>query len=985
MTALGDEEALRTRWAQLGLNDGAVVFSEFNWSREPPLWFVFFERATELARTQTADLHPFLPFLGLVQPFVRAAVEQLNAAIGPAAAPGALDNAILHLQRRLSRMAARCFLLEFRALHAAALTGVNRLGADRSDNALRTFTNDALSPAGWNSIFETYPTLARQLSRVAMQSAQSLISLFCDLADDRAALAQEFAVSTDDAAIGVEVGLSDPHGDGRSVCLVHFAGGKSVYYKPRPLDMEAMLGDVFRILAPDIETRPDALPRIVARCEHGWMSPVQNDALARANAESYYRRFGEMSALTHALCGTDLHFENVVASGDQPVIVDAETFLYPQMTRLEELKAGKACSLATDEYVMKSVLGIGALPKWEVAEGRAFDLSAGGATTGATLPGASFNWENTDCDRIAVRRGPLTQPNGKSVPVSESGEEIGIASYGDAVGAGFRNGAAAVSKHRATLSQLLNDHNAEGLRGRFLLRHTNTYAALLQRLHHPRFMGDAIDRSIELETLAKPFARLPALKLHKAILHAELAALQDETVPKFDTVFSSRSVWLNKSELSTDFFSRSGSECIAERLFSQADTLEREVQLIQASLSARRTRPHDDMTAAHKSSFVPVTSLDKNFHQSAIAHATAIGDTLARAAIRADDDSATWLGFTFDFASQRYGFSPLKLGLYDGASGISIFFAGLARQTGRQDFRNMALAGLASARMAIQRETLVGDIGCSLATGAAGICLALSVCAELLDEKQLSGDAAHLMTSALSITAAEASATDLLGGALGLLGAGARLLRDDEDSGLRARLVSLADKLSAEAALAMRKAEANTSFAHGLCGTLAALSCFPSSKSDDVRHDVLNWFEHWLDTPANKPDYHWCSGETGAIQALLAAPTHDHARLAARVRALAQAPSHRFHHVCCGNLGRAETIADAGLALGSTELLTEAQTAGHKILTTIQDTKRWGLPMGEVTDTFNPGFFQGLSGIGYSLLRLTNPALFPSVLSLGVR
>jgi lantibiotic modifying enzyme len=35
-------------------------------------------------------------------------------------------------------------------------------------------------------------------------------------------------------------------------------------------------------------------------------------------------------ALVQALEGTDCHLENIVASGDQPVLVDAETLLHPR-------------------------------------------------------------------------------------------------------------------------------------------------------------------------------------------------------------------------------------------------------------------------------------------------------------------------------------------------------------------------------------------------------------------------------------------------------------------------------------------------------------------------------------------------------------------------------------------------------------------------------------------------------------------------------
>jgi lantibiotic modifying enzyme len=69
------------------------------------------------------------------------------------------------------------------------------------------------------------------------------------------------------------------------------------------------------------------------------------------------------------------------------------------------------------------------------------------------------------------------------------------------------------------------------------------------------------------------------------------------------------------------------------------------------------------------------------------------------------------------------------------------------------------------------------------------------------------------------------------------------------------------------------------------------------------------------------------------------------------------------------HLDRPSTVA-AALALG--ERVTErARAAGHF---------RLG-PSAFEYRVFDPGFFRGLSGIGYVLLRLAAPTLLPSVLA----
>ena len=41
----------------------------------------------------------------------------------------------------------------------------------------------------------------------------------------------------------------------------------------------------------------------------------------------YYHRFGEYVALAYLLCGNDFHYENVIAHGEFPVLIDIETLI----------------------------------------------------------------------------------------------------------------------------------------------------------------------------------------------------------------------------------------------------------------------------------------------------------------------------------------------------------------------------------------------------------------------------------------------------------------------------------------------------------------------------------------------------------------------------------------------------------------------------------------------------------------------------------
>jgi lantibiotic modifying enzyme len=84
-------------------------------------------------------------------------------------------------------------------------------------------------------------------------------------------------------------------------------------------------------------------------------------------------------------------------------------------------------------------------------------------------------------------------------------------------------------------------------------------------------------------------------------------------------------------------------------------------------------------------------------------------------------------------------------------------------------------------------------------------------------------------------------------------------------------------------------------------------------------------------------------------------------------------------HVCCGNFGRLELLLEASLKFGDEKLFQYTlQKAGELVkLSEINGDFRYNPNIG-----FTPGFFQGISGIGYQILRLAYPETLPSVLTL---
>ncbi len=155
------------------------------------------------------------------------------------------------------------------------------------------------------------------------------------LRSDREALGA-WLLSACGPVVAVETGLSDRHDGGRTVAIFTFESGLRVVYKPREMGIEDWycrfagwlngLGMPFPIRAAGGMSRPG----------YGWMEFVPH---ARCESKEelgrYYRNAGALLCVLHVLRARDCHFQNLIACGEDPVLVDAEMLFQAQLTERE--------------------------------------------------------------------------------------------------------------------------------------------------------------------------------------------------------------------------------------------------------------------------------------------------------------------------------------------------------------------------------------------------------------------------------------------------------------------------------------------------------------------------------------------------------------------------------------------------------------------------------------------------------------------------
>ena len=202
-------------------------------------------------------------------------------------------------------------------------------GLSKSD--LRMFLLH-LSQDGMARFFEEYSFLARLLA-VTVHEWRSATEEFITRAwkDRYRLLTLIGTISQPLPIMRVQGGISDFHHGSRSVLVVTLSNGQKVVYKPKDVRMERAFSDLLHWLnmsGLDPKLKP---LKVMDGLGYGWVEHIDSTVCSNEDqAHLYFERCGMLLALCYILEGTDLHYENIIACGANPVIVDLETIFHPQ-------------------------------------------------------------------------------------------------------------------------------------------------------------------------------------------------------------------------------------------------------------------------------------------------------------------------------------------------------------------------------------------------------------------------------------------------------------------------------------------------------------------------------------------------------------------------------------------------------------------------------------------------------------------------------
>ena len=185
------------------------------------------------------------------------------------------------------------------------------------------------------SLLEEYAVLARQLVEALDRWVACQLELLERLCADWEQIRSIFLPDRDPGVI-VEIrqGAGDTHQGGHSVTILTWSSGFRLVYKPRPMSLDVHFQELLAWLNAQGHKPAFRTLTIVDKQTYGWSEFVlAHDCASREEVERFYQRQGGYLALLYTLEATDFHAENLIACGENPILIDLEALFQPRMRR----------------------------------------------------------------------------------------------------------------------------------------------------------------------------------------------------------------------------------------------------------------------------------------------------------------------------------------------------------------------------------------------------------------------------------------------------------------------------------------------------------------------------------------------------------------------------------------------------------------------------------------------------------------------------
>lgn len=461
----------------------------------------------------------------------------------------------------------------------------------------------------------------------------------------------------------------DSHEQGKSVAIIQFSDLSKLVYKPKNLDICESFNKFTQWINREASLLPIKNPDGLYKSDYAFIEFIEYKACeSELEVEHYYERFGYLIALGYILSMTDIHYENIISMGEYPMIIDGETIF---QNRIEFSNQESIITEFQNEYYFNTILSTALIPNIVKLDGELEvsglsgdeQMSSKGFLAPVGVATSDFHYEKID----------LKIDGAQNIPIL-SGEKKNYPKYIHWIASGFVKMSEFILNNR---DNLLKEENPlqffSDKKIRYLAKGTQKYAEMLDFMGHP----SCNERMVERERILQNIWAYP--HKNKAIILSEYRDMLMNDIPIFYCNTTSRDLFDSHGNKYANFFKRSGYDLVVERIQSldtQQIDKQKEILLIHCGLYNQFK-----MTEFNKEEF----SFEKN-SINYIQESELIAKKIIKSSI-SNEKHILWPYVVMGDSQSSVGLTGVEL--YEGISGMSLFFLELFKATNKKEYLNI--------------------------------------------------------------------------------------------------------------------------------------------------------------------------------------------------------------------------------------------------------------------------------------------------------
>jgi type 2 lantibiotic biosynthesis protein LanM len=948
----------------------------------------------------TIDI-PYHPF---IEPYIRLGWNKLLRHLDTLSIKlpneNVINEVLSDLVKKINQLSYRMLILE---LNIARESG--QLYGETSEERFDYFVQTILNSEEYrNNLANEYPVLIRSIVQTIENWTVYITDIFERVETDKQLLQSMFH---DGKEIGQLVKLNlnagDAHNKGQGVAILEFENAVTIVYKPRSLQVDLKYMNVLNwINHIQSEKEPLYVTKIIDRKTYGYSEFIQyKPCCSNGELSTFFTQVGNQLALLYILNSVDFHFENIIAHGPNPVLIDLESILHQTYPRTDETKTAFNNAI---NLLERSVLSTGMLPSniYYRENPNKKGVNVGGLSQASeqTTPFKVNQIAERNTDSMRIIKDYTVLKAEKNRPTL-NGENIEITQYLDAIIQGFKQVYSIILNNKESFKKELQAF--KGVHVRSILRATSRYSALLRSSYHPDLLRYGLDREFLLHRLWVDTDLQPQLK---KLVDSEVKDLLGGDIPYFMTKPESRHLWDSRGTCNLNFFERSSYDIVVQKLNDLCEEdCAQQIKTIHMSMLANN--------AQHDADVIPI-NIDTNNSQNLVKcedflkMSEEIGEYIQGSSIKGINDGEEdicWISTVLEGNSEIiWDVSPIGEDLYNGLSGISLYFGYLGELTGRQDFKETAKKALVPLRKSMKsfRDNPAWSIGAF--SGTSGYLYTASHLASLWNDNSLKQEILSCIP-AFTDMIKEDKIYDFIGGSAGALKIMLGLYYNTKEPLFLNAAIRCGDHLISHSYpikegmgwKAPWEEMPLTGFSHGVAGIVAVLSeLYLITRNHNLKDAIHRGLlferqyysaehENWLTPNRDKVTVAWCHGAPGILLSRLMLKKAkyedeflDH-EIEIALKTTIRLGFGNNRSLCHGDFGQIEILKIAADILNRKELDFLSHSVASQVFRDIEY-RGWKNGVSRGTETI--GLMVGLAGYGMGLLKQAHPKSVPSILTL---